>query len=226
MGEMFRVWRASERGNAKGTFGDGFEPAVVGFVIRTKWHKLGEDNDTALPERGAIFAEDLGEIFLLDLVGIGENRWEVVVFREDADTEVVIAGEVGVVRHGGEKGKQPLERFWTVQVHGLDATGPFVVLVTVHLDSEVGDDGQVARRATEDGVEQLWMTLARDLPEFTIVLDDLEGHDVVPKEAERATKLAIATSLDVAAEMDVFALPVGDEDLALAHPFVELNQIP
>ena len=26
--------------------------------------------------------------------------------------------------------------------------------------------------------------------------------------------------------MDIFALPMGDEDLVLTHPFVELKQIP
>ena len=146
---------------------------------------MGEDNDTARPERDVVFAEDLGETFFLDFVDIGENGWEIFAeFREDADAEVVIAGEVGVVRHGGEKGKQPLERFWTVLVKGLDATGPYVVLVAVHLDSEVGDDAQITWRATEDGVEQLWVTIARDLLESTIVLDNLEGHDMVPKEAE------------------------------------------
>jgi len=167
-----------------GTFGEGFEPAVVGFVVRTKWHPLGVDEYGARPDGNAVFAEDLGEFFFLDLVGIGEKGWEIEVTREDADAEVVIAGEFDVVRHGGEKGKEPLERFWTVQVQGLEATGPDVVLITVHFDSEVGDDAQIARRATEDGVEQLWIATARDLLEITIVIDDLERHDMVPKEAE------------------------------------------
>ena len=33
------------------------------------------------------------------------------VRREDAGAEVVIEGEFRVVRHDGEKGEQPLERF-------------------------------------------------------------------------------------------------------------------
>ena len=167
-----------------GTFGDGFEPVVVGFVVWTKWHPLGVDDDKARPDLEVVFTEDLGEFFFLDVVGIGENGYEIEFTRQDADTEVVIAGEVDVVRHGGKKGKQPLERFWTIQVQGLEATGPDVVLVTVHLDSEVGYDAQIARRATEDGVEQLWIATARDFLEITIVVDDLEGHDMVPKEAK------------------------------------------
>ena len=166
-----------------GTFGDGLEPAVVGFVVWTKWHPLGVDEDNARPDL-FVFAKDLGEFFFLDLVGIGKKGWEIEVTREDADAEVVIAGEVEIVRHGGEKGKQPLERFWTVQIQGLEVTGPDVVLVTLHLHSEVGDDAQIARRATEDGVEQLWIATARDLLEITIVVDHLEGHDIVPKKAE------------------------------------------
>jgi len=88
-----------------GTFCDVFEPSVEGFVVGTKWHPLGVDDDKTRPDLEGVFAEDLGEFFLLDLVGIGENGYEVEMTREDADAEVVIAGEVGVVRHGGEKGK-------------------------------------------------------------------------------------------------------------------------
>ena len=80
-----------------GTFGEGFEPVVVRFVVRTKWHPLGVDEDSARPDKHAVFAEYLGEFFFLDLVGIGEKGWEIEITREDADAEVVIAGEVEVV---------------------------------------------------------------------------------------------------------------------------------
>ena len=40
-----------------GMFGDGFKPAVVGAVVRTKWHPLSVDNDNARPD----LAEDPGE---------------------------------------------------------------------------------------------------------------------------------------------------------------------
>jgi len=44
------------------------------------------------------------------------------------------------------------------------------------------------------------------------MIDDFERADVVADQTEAATELTVATCLDVAAEMDVGALAVGDED--------------
>ena len=51
--------------------------------------------------------------------------------------------------------------FELVPVKGLGTTGPDVVLVAVHLDTEVGDDTIIARRATKEGVEALLIAGAR-----------------------------------------------------------------
>ena len=209
-----------------GMFGDGFEPVVVGAIVLAKGHPLCVDDNRARPELDAIFAENLGMFMFHPVVHFGDDGWEVEGGGEDAYTEVVVTREVGVVRHGCEKSEQPLERFWLVPVHGFEATGPGVVLIAVYLDSEVGDDAEITWRATEKGVEYLRVATTCDLLDIAIMVDELDGHYMVAKEAEGATKLTKATSLDVAAKMDLDALAVGDEDLVLAHPGVEGAQTP
>ena len=119
-----------------------------------------------------------------ELVDFGDEGREVEGRREDADAEVIVAREVGVVRHGCEESEQPLERFWLVPVQRLDATGSGVVLVAVHLNSEVRDDPEIAWRATKKGVEHLRVVAASDLLEVAVVVDELDGHDMVAEEAE------------------------------------------
>jgi hypothetical protein len=116
---------------------------------------LGVDDDRARPELETVFAKDLGVLVFHELVDFRDEGREVEGGGEDADAEVVVAREVGVVRHGCEEGEEPLERFGLVPVQGLEATGPDVVLVAVDLDGEVGDDAEIAWGATKEGVEQL-----------------------------------------------------------------------
>ncbi len=167
-----------------GMFGDVFEPAVVGAVAWAKGHPLRVDDDRARPELVAVFAVDLRVFVFHEFVDFGDEGREVEGGREDTDAEVVVAREVGVVRHGCEEGEQPLECFWFVPEQGPKATGPDVVLVAVHLDSEVRDDAEIARRTTKEGMEHLWVAAARDLLEVAVVVDKLDGHDMVAKEAE------------------------------------------
>jgi hypothetical protein len=67
---------------------------------------LGIDDDYARPELVTVFAKNLGVIIFLKVVSFGDEGWKVEGRGEDADAEVIIAGEVRVVRHGCEEGKQ------------------------------------------------------------------------------------------------------------------------
>jgi len=48
---------------------------------------LGVNDNNARPGNEAVFAEDLGVFIFLEVVGFGEERWEVEVRREDADAK-------------------------------------------------------------------------------------------------------------------------------------------
>jgi len=89
-----------------GMFGDGFEPAVVRAVLRAKGHPLRIDNNRARPDLNTVFAVDLRVLVFLEVVSFGDEGWELEGGREDTDTEVVVAREVGVVRHGREEGEE------------------------------------------------------------------------------------------------------------------------
>ena len=131
-----------------GIFGDGFEPAVV---LWAKGHPLCVDDNRPWPEFDAIFAKDLGMFVFHELVDLGDGGWEVEGGGEDADAEVIVAQKVGVVRHGCKEPEQPLERFWLVQIQGLEAMGPDIVLVAMHLDSEVHNDAEIAPESHQGG---------------------------------------------------------------------------
>ena len=87
-----------------------------------------------------------------------------------------------------------------------------IVAVTVNLERDMSEDSHVTWTPTKPSIELFRVALPRDLLFLRGMIDDLERADVVSDQAEAATKLAVPTCLNVAAEMDVCALAVGHED--------------
>jgi len=104
-------------------------------------------------------------------------------------------------------------------MHDLQAHRPDIVAVPVDLERDMSKNTHVSGTSTKPSIELFRVTLPRDLLFLRRMVDDLQSTDVVSNQAEAATKLAIPAGLDVAAEMDVGALAVGNEDACVKSVF-------
>jgi hypothetical protein len=66
----------------------------------------------------------------------------------------------------------------------------------------MGDNAEVTRAATEDGVEELRVTLFCDVLNGAIVINETNLDNVIAKETKTATELTISTSLAVTTGAD------------------------
>ena len=126
-------------------------------------------------------------------------------FTEHAHTEIIVPGELIIVRHLSQNTQKSFQGLRGVQIQSLQSSGTSVVLIAIDFDSEVSDHGQVSRTTSKNGVEKLGIALSRDFFEIACMVHNLERQDLVTKKAETASQLSKSTSLDMSAEMDIFA---------------------
>ena len=134
-----------------------------------------------------------------------EERLDREFFTEHADTEIIVPGELIIVRHLGQNTQQSFQGLRGVPIQGLQSSGTSIVLIAIDFDSEVRDHSQVSRTTSKNGVEKLGIALSRYLFEIPCMVHNLERQDLVTEKAETASQLPIPASLDMSAEMDIFA---------------------
>jgi hypothetical protein len=75
----------------------------------------------------------------------------------------------------------------------------------------MSDNAEVTRAATENGVEELRVTLLGDVLNGAVVINQTDLDNVIAKETKTTTELTIATSLAVTTGADVGTLSMRHE---------------